>query len=112
MDTYWRGRRLISNLYTDQSVKLTGPWAGKECKDWKRSKKRMLSVAHSIQLVQHIPYQGSSRRVWKLQTGRQVTRTVKYAGGLVLLAKEETVLQGMFDTLVETGRSYGMEMNL
>jgi hypothetical protein len=42
----------------------------------------------------------------------QITRTVKYAGDLVLLAKEETVLQGMFDTLVETGRSYGMEMNL
>jgi hypothetical protein len=36
---------------------------------------------------------------------------VKYAGDLVLLAKGETVLQGMFDRLFETGRSYGMEMN-
>jgi len=32
----------------------------------------------------------------------QVIRTVKYAD--VLLAKEETVLQGMIDRLTETGR--------
>jgi hypothetical protein len=44
--------------------------------------------------------------------GGQVTRTVKYADDFVLLAKEGTVLQGMIDTLVETGRRYGMEMNL
>jgi hypothetical protein len=37
---------------------------------------------------------------------------VKYAGDFVLLAKEETVIQGMIDRLVETGRRYGMEMNL
>jgi hypothetical protein len=36
--------------------------------------------------------------------GEQVIRTVKYADDLVLLAKEETVLQGMFDRLIEIGR--------
>jgi ribosomal protein RSM22 (predicted rRNA methylase) len=35
---------------------------------------------------------------------------VKYADHLVLLAKEETVLQAMIDRLIETGRYYGMEM--
>jgi len=30
----------------------------------------------------------------------------------VLLAKEETVLQGMIDRLTEIGRCYGMEMNM
>ena len=30
----------------------------------------------------------------------------------MLLAKEETVLQGMIDKLIETGRYYGMEMNV
>jgi len=30
----------------------------------------------------------------------------------VLMAKEETVLQGMTDKLIETGRYYGMEMNV
>jgi hypothetical protein len=43
---------------------------------------------------------------------RQVIRTVKYADDLVLLAREEKVLQDMVDTLIETGRRYGMEMNV
>ena len=30
----------------------------------------------------------------------------------MLLAKEETVLQGMIDRLTEIGRCYGMEMNM
>ena len=36
----------------------------------------------------------------------------KYADDLVLLAKEEKVLQDMIDKLIETGRCYGMEMNV
>jgi len=37
---------------------------------------------------------------------------VKYADDLVVMAKEEMVLQGMIDKLIETGRYYGMEMNV
>ena len=37
---------------------------------------------------------------------------MKYADELVLMANEETVLQGMIDKLIEIGRCYGMEMNL
>jgi hypothetical protein len=37
---------------------------------------------------------------------------VKYAEDLVLLAKEETALQGMIDRLFVIGRCYGMEMNV
>jgi hypothetical protein len=37
---------------------------------------------------------------------------VKYVDDLVLLAKEEVVLQGMIDRLTEIGRWYGMEMNV
>jgi hypothetical protein len=44
--------------------------------------------------------------------GGQVIRTVKYADDLVLLAKEETVLQGMIDRLTEIGTRYGMDMNV
>jgi len=36
---------------------------------------------------------------------------LKYAHGLVLMAREETVLQGIIDRLIEVGRCYGMEMN-
>jgi hypothetical protein len=42
--------------------------------------------------------------------GGQAIHTVKYANHIVLLAKEETVLQGMIERLLETGRCYGMEM--
>ena len=34
----------------------------------------------------------------------QIIQTVKYADDLVLMAKEETVLQGMIDKLIEIGR--------
>ena len=44
--------------------------------------------------------------------GGQIIQNVKYADDLVLMAKEETVLQGMIDKLIETGRCYGMEMNV
>ena len=37
---------------------------------------------------------------------------MKYADDLVLMVKEETVLQSMTDKLTETGRYYGMEMNM
>ena len=37
---------------------------------------------------------------------------MKYADDLVLMAKEETVLQGMTDKLIEIGRCYGIEMNV
>jgi hypothetical protein len=37
---------------------------------------------------------------------------VKYADDLVLLAKEEKVLQDMIDKLIGIGRCYGMKMNM
>jgi ribosomal protein RSM22 (predicted rRNA methylase) len=44
--------------------------------------------------------------------GRQIFHTVKYADDLVLLAKEEKVLQDMIDKLIEIGGCYGMEMKV
>ena len=37
---------------------------------------------------------------------------MKYADDLVLLAKEEKVLQDIIDKITEIGRCYGMEMNV
>jgi hypothetical protein len=37
---------------------------------------------------------------------------VKYVDDLVLLAKEEAVLQGVFDRLNEIGMCYGIEINV
>ena len=44
--------------------------------------------------------------------GGQIIQTVKYADDLVLMVKEETVLQGMIGKLTEIGRCYGMELNV
>ena len=47
-----------------------------------------------------------------LKIGGQVIQNVKYTDDLVLLAKEEKVLQDMIDKLIEIGRCYRMEMNV
>jgi hypothetical protein len=44
--------------------------------------------------------------------GGQIIQTLKYSDDLVLMAKEETVLQDIIDKLIEIGRSYGMEVNV
>jgi len=63
----------------------------------------MLFVADSIQLVQLLPYEGD------IKIQGQVIHTVKYADDVLLMAKEETVLQGTTVRLTEIGRCYGME---
>lgn len=44
--------------------------------------------------------------------GVKVIRAVEYADGLVLMAKEETVIQDIIDRLMEIKRCYGMELNV
>jgi hypothetical protein len=44
-----------------------------------------------------------------IKLGGEVTSTVKYADELVLLAEEETVVQGMIDTLNELEYANGQE---
>jgi hypothetical protein len=44
--------------------------------------------------------------------GGQIIQTVKYADDLVLMAKEETVLEDTIDKLIEIGRCCGMEVNV
>jgi len=69
----------------------------------------MLFVTNSVQLVQRMTYQGS---LGDFNIGGQINQTVKYADDLVLMAKEETVLQGMIDKIIDIGSCYGMEMNV
>jgi hypothetical protein len=44
--------------------------------------------------------------------GEKIIHTVKYADDLVLLAKEEKVLQDVIDKLIEIAGCYGMKMNV
>jgi hypothetical protein len=46
------------------------------------------------------------------EVGGQIISMVRYADDLVLLAKEETILQSMIDKLIEVGRRYDMEINV
>jgi hypothetical protein len=46
------------------------------------------------------------------KVGGQIICTVRYADDLMLLAKEETILQSTIDKLIEFGRGYGMEINV
>ena len=43
---------------------------------------------------------------FKIHVGGEIIHTVKYADELVLLAKEEKVLQDMINKQLETGRRY------
>ena len=55
------------------------------------------------------------RKLWKgLETSKYDGKSciLKYADDLVLLAKEEKMLQDMIDKLIEIERCYGMEMNV
>jgi hypothetical protein len=72
----------------------------------------MLFVNDSVQLLQRILSTETLEVFGEFEIGGQVIRTVKYADGLVLLATGDTVLQGMIDKLIETGRFYGMEVNV
>jgi len=45
------------------------------------------------------------------KVGGHIIDSVKYADDLVLLAKIETLIQGMTNTLIKTGRCYRMKMN-
>jgi hypothetical protein len=46
------------------------------------------------------------------EVGGQIICMVRYADDLVVLAKEETILQSMIDKLIEVGRGYGMNINV
>jgi hypothetical protein len=42
----------------------------------------------------------------------QIICMVRYADDLVLMVKEETILQSMIDNLIEVGSGHGMEINI
>jgi hypothetical protein len=52
------------------------------------------------------------KRFGDFKIARQVTDTVKCVDDIVLLPKEEAVLQGVIERLIETGRHYGMTKNI
>ena len=108
----WRERRLISNLYVAQSVKVR----------LNRGETRSVKIGREVrqgcflsQILFNLYNEYLAKEALEgygdFKIGGQIIHTVKYADDLVLLAKEETVLQDMIDKLNETGRRYGTKMN-
>jgi hypothetical protein len=107
----WCERRLVSKLYMDQSVKIQleqgemrsvkiGRGVGQAC--------CLSPILFNVYSEYHTNETLEGLTDFKI--GGQVIHSVKYADDILLLAKEETVLQGMIDRLTEIGRRYGMEM--
>ena len=112
-DIDWRERRLISKLYMNQRVKLR----------LDRGETRSVRIGRGVRqgcCLSTILFNLYSECLTKevldglgdFSIGGNIIQTVKYADDLVLIAKEETVLQGMMDNLIEIGSFYGMEMNV
>jgi len=99
----WHERRLISKLYIDLSGKIR--------LDHRETRSvmsgRVRQGCCSKYLTGETPEQCG---IFKIEGYRICT--VKYADYLVLLAKEEMVLQGMIYQLLQIGRRFGMEMNV
>jgi len=103
----WRERRLISKLYMEQKVEVR----------LDRGETRSVQIGRGVQqgcCLSPILFNLYSECLTKealdglrdFNIGGQIIQTVKYADKLVLMAKEETVLQGMIDELIEIGGYY------
>src|SRR5215471_8261451 len=113
IDIEWRERKLISNLYMAQSVKIR----------LNRGETSIMKIGRGVRqgcCLSPILFNLYSECLTKealegfgdFKIGGQIIHTVKYADDLVLLAKEEKVLQDMIEKLIEIGRCYGMELNV
>jgi hypothetical protein len=109
----WRERRLISNLYMAQSVKVR----------MNRGETRSVKIGRGVRhgcclslILFNLYSECLSKEALEgfgdFRIGGQIIHTVKYANDLVLLAKEKKVLQDMIDKLIEIERCYGMEVNV
>jgi hypothetical protein len=109
----WRERRLISNMYMAQSVKVR----------LNRGETKSVKIGRGVRhgcclspilfnLYSECPTKEALEGFGDFKIGGQIIHTVKYADDLLLLAKEEKVLQDMIDKLIETGRCNGMELNV
>jgi len=113
IDIDWRGRRLISKLNMQQKVKLrldrgetTSVQIGRGVRQGRCLSPILFNLCSECLTKEALDGLGY------FSNGGQIIQTVKYADELVLITKEEMVLQGTIDKLIETGRYCGMEMNV
>ena len=109
----WRERRFISDLYKTQSVKVR----------LIRGETRSVKIGRGVRqgcclsplllnLYSECLTKGALEVFGDFKIGGQIIHTVKYADDLLLLARKEKVLQDIINKVIETGRCYGMEINV
>jgi len=82
---------------------MTEPWGDKRCEDWKRLRQGCCLSPILFNLYSKCLTKETLERFGDFKIGRQIIHPVKYADNLVLLVKEEKVLQDMIDKLIEIG---------
>ena len=100
----WRERRLNSNLYMDQSVKVRlNRGEARSVKIGRGVRQGCCSSPILLNLNSECLTKKALEGFGDFKIGGQMIHTVKYADELVLLAKEEKELQDMIDKLIEIG---------
>ena len=109
----WRERSLVSKLYMEQKVKVRLDQEETRSVQIGRGFRQGCCLSPVLfNLYSECLTKEALDGFGDFNIGGQIIQGVKYADDLVLMAKEETVQQGMIDKLIETGRYYGMEMNV
>jgi hypothetical protein len=98
-------------VYGSQSYSKTGKNGDKKVKTGRGVRQECYLSRFIFKLYSEYLTKDAVQGFGEFKIRVQVIRTVKYADDFVLLAEEETVLQGMIHWLTEIGRCYGMEMN-
>jgi hypothetical protein len=111
--TDWRERRLISKLYKDQSAKVWLDQGVTNSVKVGRGVRQGYCLSPLLfNLYSEYVTQEALEGLGDFKVEGQIISTVRYADDLVLLDKEETVLQSMIANVIEVGRGYGMEINV
>jgi hypothetical protein len=108
-DIDWRERKLINKLYMDQTVKVRlGQGVTKSVMIGRGVRQGCCLSPLSFHLYSEYVTQEAPEGLGVFKVRGQIISMVRYADYLVLLAKEETILQSMTDKLIEVGGGYGM----
>jgi hypothetical protein len=106
-------RRLISNLYMAQTVKVRlNRGETRRVKIGRGDRRGCCLSPILFNLYNEYLAKKALKVLEDLKIGGKIIHNVKYADDLVLLTKEGKVLQDMIDKIVKIGRCYGMEMNV